>query len=419
MTTERRLERDLPQILGDLAMGPYPDYIDDVLATTAQRRQRPAWTFPERWLPMVDVARQPVLAPRLPWRSISLALLLIGPAARRGAPSSSARQPRASGAVRGRAQRAGRLRGRWRHLHGRPRDRRRNGDRLRSRDGTRPSLLARRTQIVFERQVEATRPWSAVRRPRRRQRPHARDARAGRLHGQPARRTMGSNMNSRPMADPSCSPPPRTAARASRSRKATAGRRPPARCRHGRLRAVVPAAGRRGDPVRRARHRGARRPRRSSRSTSRRGIVRTVVQPLEPLVRSGRRRLVAGRVADRLLASGAAQVGASGITRTTHVVSADGSGDRGLPAPGDAVWNAEPAVVQRRQRACSSFAATASAFNDVRPVVIPADGEQRRRRDPVPGQRSTASAARTGSGRRTIPGSWSRRATEWASRSSR
>ena len=77
MTTERRLERDLPRILGDLAMGPYPDYIDDVLATTAQRRQRPAWTSLERWLPMVDIARQPVLAPRIPWRSISFAILLI------------------------------------------------------------------------------------------------------------------------------------------------------------------------------------------------------------------------------------------------------------------------------------------------------------------------------------------------------
>jgi hypothetical protein len=52
MTTEQRLERDLPAILGDLAVAPCPDYIDDVLATTAQRRQRPAWTFPERWLPM-------------------------------------------------------------------------------------------------------------------------------------------------------------------------------------------------------------------------------------------------------------------------------------------------------------------------------------------------------------------------------
>ena len=77
MTTERRLERDLPQILGDLAMGSYPDYIDDVLAMTAQRRQRAAWTFPERWLPMVDIARQPVLAPRLPWRLISIAALTI------------------------------------------------------------------------------------------------------------------------------------------------------------------------------------------------------------------------------------------------------------------------------------------------------------------------------------------------------
>ena len=77
MTTDRRLARDLPQILGDLAMGPYPDYIDDVLATTAQRRQRAAWTFPERWLPMVDIARQPVLAPRIPWRSISVAFVII------------------------------------------------------------------------------------------------------------------------------------------------------------------------------------------------------------------------------------------------------------------------------------------------------------------------------------------------------
>ena len=54
MTTGQRLERDLPQILGELATRPYPDYIDDVLATTARARQRPASTFPERWLPMND-----------------------------------------------------------------------------------------------------------------------------------------------------------------------------------------------------------------------------------------------------------------------------------------------------------------------------------------------------------------------------
>lgn len=77
MTTERRLSADLPTILSDLARGPYPDYIDDVLTTTARMRQRPAWMFPERWLPMVDIARQPVLAPRLPWRSVAMAMLLI------------------------------------------------------------------------------------------------------------------------------------------------------------------------------------------------------------------------------------------------------------------------------------------------------------------------------------------------------
>jgi len=72
MTTSRRLERDLPQILGDLAKGPNADYIDDVLAITARHRQRAAWTFPERWLPMVDIAREPALGPLLPWRQLGV-----------------------------------------------------------------------------------------------------------------------------------------------------------------------------------------------------------------------------------------------------------------------------------------------------------------------------------------------------------
>ena len=75
MTTERRLERDLPQILGDLAMGPYPDYIDDVLADTAQRRQRPAWTFPERWLPM-DIVTTRVPTTALPLRQFGVLALI-------------------------------------------------------------------------------------------------------------------------------------------------------------------------------------------------------------------------------------------------------------------------------------------------------------------------------------------------------
>lgn len=77
MTTPTRIERSLPSILSDLAAGPTPDYIDNVLVQTARKRQRPAWTFPERWLPMTDIASRPAFAPRLPWRTIAVALVII------------------------------------------------------------------------------------------------------------------------------------------------------------------------------------------------------------------------------------------------------------------------------------------------------------------------------------------------------
>jgi hypothetical protein len=75
VNAEQRLDRDLPLILGNLAAGPYPDYIDDVLATTAQRRQRSAWTFPERWLP-VEIATRPVPTPAFPWRQLGVLALI-------------------------------------------------------------------------------------------------------------------------------------------------------------------------------------------------------------------------------------------------------------------------------------------------------------------------------------------------------
>lgn len=77
MTAGRLHTRDLPQVLEDLAMAPDPEYIDEVLATTARTRQRPAWTFPGWWLPAIDVARQSTVAPHLHGRSILVALLLI------------------------------------------------------------------------------------------------------------------------------------------------------------------------------------------------------------------------------------------------------------------------------------------------------------------------------------------------------
>jgi hypothetical protein len=73
-----RLDRQLPELLTELAKPQTPDYFVDLLALTAGTRQRSVWTFLERWLPMVDITRQPVLAPRVPLRAIGLGLLLVG-----------------------------------------------------------------------------------------------------------------------------------------------------------------------------------------------------------------------------------------------------------------------------------------------------------------------------------------------------
>lgn len=77
MTTQPRLERTLPEILGELAAGPTPEYLDDVFARTAPMRQRPSWTFPERWLPMADITRSRAFVPAPPWRLLAMALVVI------------------------------------------------------------------------------------------------------------------------------------------------------------------------------------------------------------------------------------------------------------------------------------------------------------------------------------------------------
>ncbi len=77
MTTGRNLQRDLPQILDELVTSPFPDYIDDVLTSTAHTRQRPAWTFPERWIPMTAVASRAAPSPRISVRIVAMAALLL------------------------------------------------------------------------------------------------------------------------------------------------------------------------------------------------------------------------------------------------------------------------------------------------------------------------------------------------------
>jgi Tol biopolymer transport system component len=94
MTADRRFERDLPDLLAQLGHGAAPDYRDDIVQQTARMRQRPAWMFPERWLPMDITARRAPAAP-IDWRLIAVvallvvvtaAIVIVGSAARRPAP---------------------------------------------------------------------------------------------------------------------------------------------------------------------------------------------------------------------------------------------------------------------------------------------------------------------------------------------
>jgi dipeptidyl aminopeptidase/acylaminoacyl peptidase len=77
MTTPTRLERNLPGILGDLSTAPTPEYLDDVFVRTGRMRQRPAWTFPGRWLPVAEITRPRALSFAPPWRLIALALVVL------------------------------------------------------------------------------------------------------------------------------------------------------------------------------------------------------------------------------------------------------------------------------------------------------------------------------------------------------
>jgi len=75
--TVDRFEGQLPAILAELALPRTPDYIDDILSQTARTRQRPGWTFPERWFPMDLAVNFPAGGRRVPWRALGI-LVVIG-----------------------------------------------------------------------------------------------------------------------------------------------------------------------------------------------------------------------------------------------------------------------------------------------------------------------------------------------------
>ncbi len=76
MNQTDRLERDLTAWFVETAAPRTPDYVDLILTRAAGTRQRPAWSFPERWLPVsvTTVGRQ-TLRP-VPWRTIGILVLL-------------------------------------------------------------------------------------------------------------------------------------------------------------------------------------------------------------------------------------------------------------------------------------------------------------------------------------------------------
>jgi virginiamycin B lyase len=73
MTANERADGRLSELLHDLA-GSAVEPLDEVLQRTARTRQRPAWTFPERWLPMTDITARPILFSNRP---LLVALLLL------------------------------------------------------------------------------------------------------------------------------------------------------------------------------------------------------------------------------------------------------------------------------------------------------------------------------------------------------
>ena len=77
MTPIDPFERHLPDGLADLANPHVPSYLNDILADTGRARQRPAWSFLERWLPMALIERRPATAPPLRAAWVLLLTLLL------------------------------------------------------------------------------------------------------------------------------------------------------------------------------------------------------------------------------------------------------------------------------------------------------------------------------------------------------
>ena len=73
---DQRFDQALPSLFVELASASVPEYLEAAIERASSRPQRPAWTYPGRWLP-VDITTQAVPAARMPWRQLGI-LALIG-----------------------------------------------------------------------------------------------------------------------------------------------------------------------------------------------------------------------------------------------------------------------------------------------------------------------------------------------------
>ena len=83
MTSTERFEAQLEHWLAETAQPSIPDDLPMLLAETARMRQRPAWAFPERWIPMSELTMRSWAARTVPWPPglilvALLALLIVG-----------------------------------------------------------------------------------------------------------------------------------------------------------------------------------------------------------------------------------------------------------------------------------------------------------------------------------------------------
>lgn len=73
--TDERVVRSVGAAFDDLAAARTPDYLEAAIERGSSGPQRPAWTFPERWLPMGLVTWR-VPTARLPWRQLGVLALI-------------------------------------------------------------------------------------------------------------------------------------------------------------------------------------------------------------------------------------------------------------------------------------------------------------------------------------------------------